>query len=99
MRIECVVGGFGIMNIIKIILAVLGIVFGVIAFFWVLGIISSLLWYGFWIGLLAAVGYGGYRMFKKAETRSLGGGSPNELNRVRDYDMSWEEYDRKYLTK
>lgn len=87
------------MNIIKIILAVLGIVFGVIAFFWVLGIISSLLWYGFWIGLLAAVGYGGYRMFKKAETRSLGGGSPNELNRVRDYDMSWEEYDRKYLTK
>jgi len=67
-RIERVVGGFGIMNIIKIILAVLGVVFGVIVFFWLLGIISSLLWYGFWIGLLAAVGYGGYRMFKKAES-------------------------------
>ena len=87
------------MNIIKIILAVLGVVFGVIVFFWLLGIISSLLWYGFWIGLLAAVGYGGYRMFKKAESRSLGGGSASELNGVRDYDMSWEEYERKYLSK
>ena len=87
------------MNIIKMILAVLGIVFGVIAFFWLLGIISSLLWYGFWIGLLAAVGYGGYKLFQRAEAKTLGGGSASELNGVRDYDMSWEEYERKYLSK
>ncbi len=87
------------MNIIKIILAVLGIVFGVVAFFWLLGIISSLLWYGFWIGLLAAVGYGGYRMFKKAEDRTLGGSLAKEISGARDYNMSWEEYDRKYLSK
>ena len=87
------------MNIIKIILAVVGIVFGVIAFFWLLGIISSLLWYGFWIGLLAAVGYGGYKLFQRSEAKTLGGGSASELNGVRDYDMSWEEYERKYLSK
>ncbi|MBC7898981.1 MAG: hypothetical protein H7070_02915 [Saprospiraceae bacterium] len=87
------------MNIIKIILAVLGIVFGVIAFFWLLGLISSLLWYGFWVGLLAAVGYGGYRMFRKAEDRALRGGSASALGNVSDYDMSWEEYEGKYLSK
>jgi len=87
------------MNIIKVILAVLGIVFGVMLFFWLLGLISSLIWYGFWIGLIAAVGYGGYRMFTKAESRSLGSGASRELGGVRDYDMSWEEYDRKYLSK
>ena len=87
------------MNIIKIILAVLGIVFGVMLFFWLLGIVSSLIWYGFWIGLIAAVGYVGYRMFKKAETKSLGGGTAGEIGGARDYDMSWEEYERKYLSK
>lgn len=87
------------MNIIKIILGVLGIVFGVMLFFWLLGIVSSLLWYGFWIGLLAAVGYGGYKLFQRAEAKALGGGAASELNGVRDYDMSWEEYERKYLSK
>ncbi|MEJ7846563.1 MAG: hypothetical protein WKF92_00565 [Pyrinomonadaceae bacterium] len=87
------------MNIIKIILAVLGLMLGVMVFFWVLGIVSSLLWYGFWIGLIAAVGYGGYKLFLKAEAKALGGGSASELNGVRDYDMSWDEYEKKYLSK
>jgi hypothetical protein len=86
------------MKFIKLILAILGLIFGVMLFFWLFGLITSLLWYGFWIGLLAAVGYGGYRLFKKAETKYVGGGTTSYLD-DRDYSLSWEEYDRKYLKK
>jgi hypothetical protein len=47
------------MNFIKLILAILGLIFGVMVLFWVFGVITSLLWYGIWIGLLVAAGYGG----------------------------------------
>ncbi len=87
------------MNIIKIILALLGIVFGVMLFFWVIGLVSSLIWYAFWIGALAAVGYGGYKLFKKAEDKYVGPGSSTGYIDDRDFNMSWEEYDRKYLKK
>ena len=87
------------MNIIKIILAILGLIFGVIVAFWLVGIVYSLLWYVFWIGIIGAAGYGGYKLFKKAESKALGGGSVNGIGEARDFDMSWEEYERKYLTK
>jgi hypothetical protein len=86
------------MKFIKFILAILGLIFGVMLFFWLFGVITSLLWYGFWIGLLAAVGYGGYKLFKKAENKYVGAGTTNYLD-DRDYTLSWEEYDRKYLKK
>ncbi len=87
------------MNFIKVIVAILGLVFGVMLFFWVFGLITSLLWYGFWIGLLAAAGYGGYKLFKKAETKYVGSGSPVGYIDERDYSLDCEEYDRKYLKK
>lgn len=87
------------MNFIKIILAILGLIFGVMLFFWVVGLVSTLLWYGVVFGLLAAVGYGGYRMFKKAEDKYVGSGSTAGYIDERDYSLSWEEYDRKYLKK
>ena len=86
------------MNFIKLVLMVLGLMFGVMLFFWLVGIVSTLLWYGVWIGLLAAVGYGGYKLFRKAEDRYVGPGSTNYLE-DRDFSLSWEEYDRKYLKK
>ena len=86
------------MNFIKLVLMVLGLMFGVMLFFWLVGIVSTLLWYGIWIGLLAAVGYGGYKLFRKAEDRYVGPGSTNYLE-DRDFSLSWEEYDRKYLKK
>ena len=86
------------MKFIKLILAILGLIFGVMLFFWLFGLITSLLWYGFWIGLLAAVGYGGYKLFKKAENKYVGSVSTNYLDE-RDYTLSWEEYDKKYLKK
>ncbi|HTK25334.1 MAG TPA: hypothetical protein VL327_02150 [Pyrinomonadaceae bacterium] len=87
------------MNIIKIILAILGAIFGVMLVFWLLGIVYSLLWYVFWLGVVAALGYGGYKLFLKAEAKALGTGAGNELDDFRDFNMSWEEYDRKYLKK
>ena len=86
------------MNFIKLILAILGLIFGVMLFFWLFGLITSLLWYGIWIGLLVAAGYGGYKLFKKAENKYVGPASTSYLE-DRDYTLSWEEYDRKYLKK
>jgi hypothetical protein len=86
------------MNIIKIILAILGAIFGVMLVFWLLGIVYSLLWYVFWLGVVGALGYGGYKLFLKAESKALGAGAANELD-ARDFNMSWEEYERKYLSK
>ncbi|HSU24906.1 MAG TPA: hypothetical protein VLI65_02890 [Pyrinomonadaceae bacterium] len=87
------------MNFIKIILAILGAIFGVMLLFWIIGLVSTLLWYGFWIGLLAAVGYGGYKLFKKAENKYVGPGSTAGYIDERDFSLSWEDYDRKYLKK
>ncbi len=87
------------MKIIKIILALIGLYLGVILMFWVLGLVSSLLWYGFFIGTLAAAGYGGYKLFKKAENKYVGPGTSAGQIDARDYDMSWEDYERKYLNK
>ena len=87
------------MNFIKIILAILGLIFGVMLFFWVVGLVSTLLWYGVVFGILAAVGYGGYKLFKKAEDKYVGAGPAAGYIDERDYSLSWEEYDRKYLKK
>ena len=87
------------MSIIKLILAILGLIFGVMLFFWLFGLITSLLWYGLVIGVLAAIGYGGYSLFKKAENKFVGPGDQTNFIDARDYDMSWDEYERKYLSK
>ena len=68
------------MKFIKIILAILGLIFGVMLFFWLFGLITSLLWYGFWIGLLAAVGYGGYKLFKKLSTNTSAAALPRLIS-------------------
>lgn len=87
------------MNIIKIILVFLGLIFGAAIVFWLLGVAWSLIWYVFWIGLLGAAGYGVYKLFKKAEDKYIGGGSAKGYMDSHDYDMSWDEYERKYLHK
>jgi drug/metabolite transporter (DMT)-like permease len=87
------------MNFIKVILAILGLMFGVMLLFWLIGVVSSLLWYGFWLGLVAAIGYGGYKLFTKAEKKLVGPGNAYDEIGERDYSLSWEEYDKKYLKK
>ena len=87
------------MKLIKFFLAILGMIFGVMLFFWLFGLITSLLWYGVMFGLLAAVGYGGYKLFVRTEQKYVGGGAAGGYLDDRDYSLSWEEYDRKYLKK
>ncbi len=86
------------MNFIKFILAVLGVVFGVMLFFWLFGLVTSLLWYGLVFGIIGAIGYSGYRLFRKAEDKYVGAGR-NDLLEGRDFDTSWDEYKQKYLSK
>jgi hypothetical protein len=87
------------MNIIKLILAAIGLVFVGMLLLWAIGFIGSLLWYLFWIGVLGAIGYGGYRLFRKIEDKALGSGSARGIDSGADIPMSWDEYDRKYLHK
>ncbi len=87
------------MNIIKFILGAIGLIFVGMLLLWVLGFLSSILWYVFWIGLIAAVGYGGYRLFRKIENKALGAEPRAGLGSPADINMSWDEYDKKYLHK
>lgn len=86
------------MNIIKFILGLLGAVFGVLIVLWLLGWVWSLIWYLVVFGFIGAVGYGAYSLFKKAEARALGHQKPDNLSGG-DINMSWDEYDKKYLHK
>ena len=87
------------MNIIKFILGAIGLVFVGMLLLWVLGFLSSIIWYAFWIGVLGAIGYGGWRLFRKIENKTLGPGSNTGLGSGMDIPMSWDEYDKKYLHK
>ena len=86
------------MNIIKLILAVIGIFFAGMVVLWLLGFLTSILWYVFWIGLLGGLAYGGYKLFTKIEAKALGS-DPHSGIGTGDINMTWDEYDKKYLHK
>ena len=54
------------MNIIKLILGAIGLVFVGMLLLWVLGFLSTLIVGIFGLAFLALIGYGGYRLFRKA---------------------------------
>jgi hypothetical protein len=87
------------MNIIKLILAAIGLVFVGMLLLWVLGWVGSLLSWVFWLGLLGAIGYGGYRLFLAVEKKALGSDPHHGLGSNADINLSWDEYDKKYLHK
>jgi len=87
------------MNFIKLVLIFLGLIFGFMLLSWIVGLVGTLLWYGFWIGILAAGGYGAYKIFRKAEEKYVGPGSASGYIDEGSYDRSLEEYRRKYLNK
>ena len=86
------------MNIIKFILGILGIIFATLVVLWVVGFVWSILWYLVVFGILGAIGFGGYRLFKKAEAKALGNDRYSGIG-TGDINMSWDEYDKKYLHK
>lgn len=88
------------MKFVKFLLVVFALLLLVWFGFWAIGIVSALLWYAVWIGVIAAVGYGGYRLLKgKDETPRLEEKLPIGIAEVKDYDRALEEYKRKYLPK
>ncbi|HEY0428645.1 MAG TPA: hypothetical protein VGC76_12770 [Pyrinomonadaceae bacterium] len=89
------------MDWIKIILAALGLFFAIAIIFWLIGIVSALLWYVFWIAVLGAIGYGGYKLFldKEKETARLEEKTPVGISEMKNVDRELEEYKRKYLPK
>ncbi|MBK8305266.1 MAG: hypothetical protein WBC19_01565 [Pyrinomonadaceae bacterium] len=86
------------MNIIKLILGAIGLIFVGMLLLWALGWIGTLLSWVFWLGLIGVIGYGGYRLFRKVENKALGGDPYGGIG-TGDINMSWDEYDKKYLHK
>ncbi len=86
------------MNIIKLILGAIGLVFVGMLLLWVLGWLGSIITWAFWLGLIGLIGYGGYKFFAKAEAKALGSDPHGGLG-TGDINMSWDEYDKKYLHK
>ena len=88
------------MNILKLILAAIGLVVVGLILLTVLGWVGSLLSWAFWLGLIGVVGYGGYRLFLAVERKALNADPHSGLGSgPADINMSWDEYERKYLKK
>jgi hypothetical protein len=89
------------MDTIKIILAVVGVIAVVIVGIWLIGIVSAILWFALWIGLIAAIGYGGYKFLlgRKKTNNILEEKTPIAIADMQDTDRALEEYKRKYLPK
>ena len=89
------------MDTIKIILAVIGVIAVIVVAIWLIGIISALLWFALWIGLFAAIGYGGYKLFfgREKNKPKLEEKTPVQIADLKDTDRALEEYKRKYLSE
>jgi hypothetical protein len=89
------------MDTLKIILTAIGVIAVVVVGIWLIGIISAILWFLLWIGLLGAIGYGGYKLFlAKDKTKpKLEEKTPIAIADLRDTDRALEEYKRKYLSE
>lgn len=90
-----------LMDIIKIILIALGLIAVVVIGFFLFGIITAILWYALWIGIIGALGYGAYKLFlaKGKETPKLEDKTPVAIADMENFDRTLEEYKRKSLPK
>ncbi len=88
------------MKIFKLILLLLAIGLGAYVLLWLFGIIAGLLWYAFWIGLLAVGAGVGYKLFLdggKEDTPQLEEKRPTAISELQNADRTLEEYKRKYM--
>lgn len=89
------------MKFIKFLLFLLAIGVGIWLFFGLIGFVSTILWYLFWIGLFGIGGYAGYKLFleKEKKTPQLEEGTPIGISELDNAERELEEYRRKYLPK
>lgn len=86
------------MQIVKVLLALVGVAVLGLAAFWLLGWVWSMLWYIVVLAIVGGVAIGGYKLFRKVEDKALGSDTYGNLDSA-DIQMSWDEYDKKYLHK
>ena len=89
------------MNFFKFMLILLGIGLGIWLLFWLFGIISAILWYLMWIGLIGLGGYVGYKMFLEKDDKpaQLEEKKPNAIAELQNLDRVLEEYKKKQIEK
>lgn len=89
------------MDIIKTILAIIGVIAVVIIGFWLFGIISAIFWLLLWVAVIAGIGYGSYKLFfeKEKPNRQLEDKTPIGIADLQDTDRALEEYRRKLLNE
>lgn len=90
------------MKIVKLIILFAAIGLGAYVLLWLFGVIASLLWYAFWIGLVLIGGAVGYRLFLSGgddETPKLAEKRPTAISEIENADRALEEYRQKYLPK
>ncbi len=88
------------MKILKLILLLLAIGVGAYVLLWLFGIIASLMWYAFWIGLVLIGGAVGYKLFLSGddeETPRLEQPKPTAISEFDNFDRQLDEYKQKYL--
>jgi len=86
------------MKFIKFLLLLLGIGVGLWLVFWLIGLISSLFWYVFWIAILGVGGYAGYKLFleKDDEPPQLAEKMPIGIAEMKNIERQLEEFKEKY---
>jgi hypothetical protein len=81
---------------IKWLIFIVGLLLLIWLGFWAVGIVYSLLWYVFWLAIVGAIGYGGYRLLAGKEQRAeLPENTPIAIAEIRT-DRVLEEYKKKY---
>lgn len=86
------------MKFIKFLLFLLGIGVGIWLLFWIIGVLSGLLWYVFWLAILGLGGYAGYKLFleKDDETPQLQEKMPIGIAEMNNIERQLEEFKEKY---
>lgn len=90
------------MKILKLIILLLAIGVGAYVLLWLFGFIASLLWYVFWIGLIAIGGTVGYKLFLSGdsdETPKLENPRPTAISELDNADRTLEAYKEKFQQK
>lgn len=90
------------MKILKLLILLAAIGLGAYVLLWLFGMIATVLWYVFWIALVAIGGTVGYRLFLSGgneDTPKLEEKKPTAISELENADRTLEEFKQKYLPK